>query len=160
MSELSDLFEAMKNASKEIFEKHGECVPVFITLEPPFIIPTPWRDFTEKNIQVAMIKALFKEHNVKRFGFAFEAWMSIEVLDDDKVVNVADIVAPSERPDRQECIMVIAEEKGLPAKFGIWPITRDKKGRGIIGKFKQSDGEESFEQVGAYRNMLGTEILH
>jgi len=157
MSKLKDLFESMKHASKATFKKHGECVPMFVTLEPPLIIPVPWRDLQERHFTVAMIKALFKEHNVTRFGFAFEAWLATEYLK-DKVVDIDNIVPPAQRPDRQECILVIAEEKGLPTMAGMWPITRDKKGRGIIGEFKLSD--DSFETIGAYRNMLGTEVLN
>jgi hypothetical protein len=157
MSELEDLFEHMKHSSKNVFKKHGTCVPMFMTIEPPMIIPMPWRDLTEKRFLVSMIKALFKSRGVVRYGFAFEAWMATQPITDETIIDVAKIVPPSDRPDRTEGISVIAEEKGMKPLAGYWPITRDKRGRGILGEFQKMDGSED---IGMFRNMLGTEVLN
>lgn len=157
MTDLEKIFEMVKGASKVAFELHGRCPPMFLTLEPSLVIPALWQDLEGKSAMISMIKALFKEYNVQRYGFAFEAWIAMEDTPKDGVIDIAAVVPPSQRADRQEAILVMAEEKGLPTLQGMWPITRNKKGRGKIGKFKQPD---NFEALGVFRNMLGTEILH
>lgn len=157
MTELEDLFETMKTTSKQTFEKFGEHVPMFLAPEAGLVMPIPHRNMAEKRMLVSMVKAIFKEQRVTRYGFAFEAWMATIPLVHKASIDIGNVTLPSERPDRQECIMIITEEKGKPPITGMWLIKRNKKGRGKIGEFQLLDGAE---EVGAFRNMLGTEILH
>jgi hypothetical protein len=154
VTELEQLFDHMKECSKSAFEEFGHCTPMFVTLEPPLIMPVPFRNLNEKRTLVSLVKAIFKEQKVQRYGFAFEAWFATAKL--EPVVDISKVIQPSERPDRQECIYVMAEEKGKPARCGMWKIKRTKKGWGKVVEFMKMDGAE---EIGMFRNMLGTEIL-
>lgn len=153
---LEELFLHMKNTAERVFAKYGECLPVFVTLEPPMILPCAFHDLAEKRMKVAMIKALFKETGVKRYGFAFEAWFASEPVR-GLAVDIAEVTPPSEREDRKEAIIVVAEEKGMAPLHGMWIIERDRKGRGRLADFSRPDHAD---ELGLFRNMLGTEILN
>lgn len=156
-TDLEALFELVKATAKRVFEENGQCVPIFVTMEPPMVIPCVFSNAGEKRMQVALVKALFKERGVKRYGLAFEAWFSaMENL--GKSIDVDALTPPSENPDRKECIFVTAEEKGMPPLGGVWYIERDRKGRGKIKKFEVPKGE--YDSIGAFRNMLGADILN
>lgn len=65
---------------------------------------TPWRDDTEKEIYVAIIKEHYAEIKAVRYAFLSETWIISRKIDED------DGVRPSEAADRRETLVVMAED--------------------------------------------------
>lgn len=152
-SPLENLFEHAKTQAREIFLDQGNCMPVFITLDPTMIIPFVFGDNNEKRILADAIRAIFKQEKVSGYVYVFEAWMAMEKRGDRKTIDTDKLVPPSQRPDRTEAIVIMAENKNGETMNGIYPIIGKKQ----LGPFEKSD---HMEAIGSVRNMLGMDVLN
>lgn len=105
--ELRKLAErAMQVASDEFEEKGRLTMPIWLiaTEHEFFVVGTPFEGEASKNAVAALIKKEFGEKAV-RLAFVSESWLRTMGKDEKY-----DGIAPSDHPDREEVIVVIAED--------------------------------------------------
>lgn len=138
MTELEKLMEFAKERSRSIFNEDGGIVPTFFCHVPNVdgygMIPCHWQNGKGKNLMVSLVKAKFLELGVNRYAFAAESWVAAQ-----KSIELTDALPPSQSPNRRECILIHAEEKGGLSQTGRFPITRDgeKVSTGEFVQFKE-----------------------
>jgi hypothetical protein len=73
-------------------------------------------------------------------------------------VESTDMLPPSQSPNRQECIFILAEEKGGLTKTGQFPIKRDGE-KVSTGEFIHFE-KGSTEMGMTFSNMFGEDAFH
>jgi len=98
--------QAMKVASDEFEEKGRLTMPIWLiaTEHEFFVVGTPFEGEASKNAVAALIKKEFGEKAV-RLAFVSESWLRTMGIDEKD-----DGIAPSDHPDREEVIIVVAED--------------------------------------------------
>lgn len=94
-----------------IGKKGAQLLPTFhiqFIDRPPVIMATPWRTNREKATVIAAIRALIKElrPRVDSYAFISEAWLAVQRL----APRPTDL-APSEREDRKEVVIITAFDR-------------------------------------------------
>lgn len=122
---LDGLLANAENFARHAFKHQGEVVPMFIAVHGGHVhvIAAPWRDEGEKHVMVATLREEFRELGIERFAFMVEAWMVAAKPDAD----LSNLPRPSEHPDRQEVVHILAMERGGGSRAVSIPILR--KGR-------------------------------
>jgi hypothetical protein len=95
---------------------------------PHVIVATPFQGGDSKDMVAFAIQKLLKEHNATKYAFLSEAWMAVankEWKDGD--------TPPSERPDRIEIVMVMAQGYDEPTLQRTWKILRGEDGETCVG---------------------------
>jgi len=157
MTELEKIVEFAKERSRSIFNEDGGIVPTFFCHVPNVdgygMIPCYWQTGIQKNLMVSLVKARFLEFGVNRYAFAAESWIAARTGEE-----LTDALPPSQSPNRRECIIIHAEEKGGLSKTSQFPITRDGE-KSSTGKFVHF--EEGLTGGGViFSNMFGESLFH
>jgi len=157
MTELEKLVEFTKERSRSIFNEDGGIIPTFFCHVPNVdgygMIPCHWENGRQKHLMVSLVKEKFLELGVDRYAFAAESWIAIRASDE-----LTDTLPPSQSPNRQECILIHAEEKGGLSKTGQFSIKRDGE-KFSTGEFVQF--EEGLSGIGVtFSNMFGENSFH
>lgn len=139
---LRKLFDACRNSAAKVFEATGE-MPGCFTIEFPSgrirSVPVIWGSSEEKHIKLAMARALFQGAGIVRLVYTTEMWFLPVVPKPGERVDFDNAPIPSESRDRQEALMVIAEERGDPSTLAAMAIiTRDASGKPTLGKWDAS----------------------
>lgn len=157
---LQQMFEHAKEFAAREFNRRGTICPMFTGFGPGGIFPmlTPWRSDGEKRFYVAMVRQLFREHNVKGYTFMVEAWIAPvrpgDIIDGEYSDESA---KPSQRADRVEVVWVFAEEIGYDKAIGgHWSIVRKKK-KARVGVFT-AFGDDA-NATGDLTGLLGEKVL-
>jgi hypothetical protein len=154
-SELTDFFEEMKHQAERLFLKRGALHPTFFLLfdnrdDEGFYkmaqFSFQWGNREEKYTSVQQIKTIIrhgKPQPVLAYCFIGEAWTS-----DGK-----NGVRPAKDPERNECVQVLAEQRGKPPLFAMSKIMRHALSPlPALGNWA-SDGV-SYVAQGAFFNMF------
>jgi hypothetical protein len=157
MTELEKLVEFTKERSRAIFNEDGEIVPTFFCHVPNVngygMIPCHWENSEQKHLIVCLVKTKFLELGVDRYAFVAESWIANRSGNES-----ADLLPPSQSPNRQECIFIHAEEKGGLSKTGQFPIKRDGE-KVLTGEFVNFEG--GLTGIGMiFSNMFGENASH
>ena len=132
---LQELFDlAAKNAAR-LFQESGEVLPMWHAVmgnDEHTLISTPWRDDTEKDIAMDMLRRFFREAKVKRYVFIVEAWIAHVQTQRE----VTEGPRPSEHPDRREVLMINAEDRSGESIIGQYFILRPEHGPPTLSPLK------------------------
>ena len=97
------------------FERTGEIYPGFecLTDGESFRVPANWPDRSEKAAACSALRECFRRRGVKRYVFVSESWMKTPGL------------APTDDPNREELVQVIAVERDGPRRWAVAEIMRN-----------------------------------
>jgi len=136
-----DLIAFASEWAGKVFRRDGEIHPIWHAITrggEHLILPTPWGDSYDRDLQTAMVRVLFDLKDVVRYVLLHEAWMADfrgtrlsgeqaealrEELNRDGVKN---------RPDRIEVVMIQAEVEGHVARSAFRRIVRPPRRRAIL----------------------------
>src|SRR5262245_58695450 len=141
--ELTKMIEDASRKAEKYFRKWGVVAPQYLALcgDGEWItFDASHSNDMERDISRMMVRALFEERNVQRYVFVAEAWTSSPEVK----------VAPADDPNRQECVLIIAEDRTLGQVYGMRPIDRNGK----RPKLTPLQVERPKEIVGRYGSML------
>ncbi len=152
--------ETFTNKQIEIVRKQyaeqGEIQPMWIAETNDgeiLVLATPeYGDPATKPAIEQVIRNLFKENEVWRYCFVFEAWF--HTADSKEKIDAAidRYGSVSQMPERQEAINVIVEESGkMPIGHTI-VITRDENGKGHLSEKIQTSNFIHFFRGGFLPN--------
>jgi hypothetical protein len=97
--------------------------------EPPFgnlekkdmLVSTPWETPRDKETAINHIWAFMLLSKVKAYGFITEAWLARVT---DQELESENFVRPTDRPDRQECLLAFATDNEI-TRWKKWSIVRN-----------------------------------
>lgn len=136
-SKLQELFDIAAANAARIFntsEDH-EVLPMWHAVYgngEHAIIATPWSSDEDKEIALDMLRMLFRVHQVKRFAFIVEAWITVVQTKHELYKGPP----PSEHPDRREVLMVTAEDRDGSQIMGLYYILRPEHGPPTLSPLK------------------------
>jgi hypothetical protein len=109
------LQDALRRVRAE-FERTGELYPSFecLTDRERFHVPAGWPDRSARAAACSALKDCFRRRGVKRYLFTSECWAS-------KTPGLL----PSDDPDRDESVQVLAVERNGPRRYASAEITRN-----------------------------------
>src|ERR1700738_408761 len=111
------LQDALRRVRAE-FERTGELYPSFecLTDRERFHVPAGWPDRSARAAACSALKDCFRRRGVKRYLFTSECWAS-------KTPGLL----PSDDPDRDESVQVLAVERNGPRRYASAEITRNEQ---------------------------------
>lgn len=102
------------------------------------IFATPWGNTEEKHLTVEAMRAIMHTEQAQAYSLLTEAWMA--TVEGDEAKRPYDGPPPSERPDRQECVVMMAANRAGEHRHVHLKIVRGKKGE--CAELKRIDGPE------------------
>jgi hypothetical protein len=151
---LADLVRmAREQAERILIGTTDELMPLWHIVPdgdaPHVIVGTPFEGGPSKDMVAYAVSQLMKEHHAVKYAFMSEAWMAT-VNKDDWDENGP---PPSERPDRIEIVMVLAQGYDEPTIQRTWKILRGEDGKTCIGLEEMPD--PAYEEIkGRFANLL------
>ena len=143
---LRDLIEFASSQIDKRFKNTGRILPMWHaeTATETLIIVGPLSK-DSKDATVAALAEIFREEKVLRYLFIDEAWM-VTKPQESGGFTPAEVErmrkhGVSERPDRQEVIMINAEDKDI-AMVGMRDIIRPAKGKARLGPLQVDTSHE------------------
>ena len=112
---------------------------------------TPWSNAGEKRLVVEAMRATLRKGHAKAYSLLVEAWYT--VLPASEVGKEYTGPPPSERPDRQESVVVTAANRDGQAVHRQWEIVRSSKGGACID-LRRLDGPEDVMTSSLFDNLL------
>jgi hypothetical protein len=125
---------------------NGKHIPVVMSMEV----------MADKDRCAAAIQELLTQKQAVRYVSLLEAWMATvdKTATRQELYDELAVVPVSERPDRQEVIWVIAEDRHHKLA-GYYTIIRPKIGKPRVGDYIEQHPAEKGEVEGRFVNMLG-----
>ena len=111
--------KAIEDENREIINhftgitKDGALLPIF----------TPWANYKERLGALALVRSVFRLHNVICYVHASEAWQATRHSNEKRHCQ------PVDDPDRQEVLIISAADKAGGKKCLRWIIERHASGR-------------------------------
>ena len=137
MSTLREFVEKASRNIEPIFAARGQVLPMYhiVIGTEEIVMPAPP---TDKETAVHIMKVLFEKSGAHRYVFIDEAWLATEVAPpgqtiDDMRKRMKTMTPPSERPDRKEVVIFMAEDETEGYFTAQREITRDADGKGTLG---------------------------
>lgn len=155
MTDLDEFFTKVQSFAKINFNKFGEHMPMFyVDVGSKIdILPAPWQTNQQKEQMLAVMRMGVEMDAIKFCSFVTEVWFSVVDKPESRVVDMANITPPSQDPDRQEMLMVIAIDK-IGHRIIAWEIKRGS-GKPKLVAFRHGE-EGSFEAIsGGFRAFTG-----
>lgn len=156
MSEFDSFFNYVKAAAEFMFGKKGEHIPLFFvqTFDEPGrigLVSAAWKTITDKENKLALMRAAVEIGAVARCCLVHEMWFAKEVASREPV-DVKTMVAPSQRSDREEMLMIIGIDKDQ-SRIGYWNINRPSKTKKpTLGRFELPPPDQMQALSGAFRS--------
>lgn len=144
---------ALQQAERVLIGTKEELVPswLLVTGEGKVeIFATPWRNTQEKHLTVAAMREVMSNRQCTAYSLLTEAWYSR--LPASEAGKEYTGPPPSERPDRQEAVVVTAANHWGQTVFRQWEIVRDQKGR--TRELRRLDGPEDLMTSALFDNLL------
>jgi hypothetical protein len=136
--QLHELLTFASGQCDKLFAQEGVIYPMWhaITSTGDTLIETP--PFENKDLAVAMIRALFDLRDVVRYVFVDEAWTLSRLLrpDEEEWVSREGI---SKHPDRVEVVMIQGEDRDCGQIVLHRDIIRPAKGKPYLGPLQSLD---------------------
>lgn len=153
---LDEIFDHGKNFARFAFEDQGTVHPMWIgeTDEgKTFPIAAPNEAMQNKDGLVATVRKVLIKERAVRYVSMLEAWMVVAKNDKEceKVLDNLDITPVSEHPERQEVVMIVAEDKHH-CRSGYYFIIRPDIGKPYLSHFKDTSGSD--EVGGRFMNLM------
>lgn len=114
------------------------------------IYATPWSNTREKNLVTLCMKDIMREKHCTAYSLLVEAWMATVTGDEAK--KPYDGPPPSQRSDRQECVVITAADHAGQHAHKHLQIERDAEGR--CAKLTRLDGPEDKITSEIFDNLL------
>ena len=128
-------------ARRVLIGSKEELVPSWLVVEAGgevAIYLTPWRNDVEKLLTVEAMRLTMRACNAQAYSFLIEAWTARIQGEEAKAPYTGP--PPSQRADRQECVMMMAVNRAGEQRHVHLEIVRDKKGE--CAELKRTDGPE------------------
>jgi hypothetical protein len=113
---------------------------------------TPWSSASEKRLVVEAMRSTLRQGHAKAYSLLVEAWYS--VLPASEAPTEYTGPPPSERPDRQEAVVVTAANREGEVVYRQWEIVRSSKGGGKCIDLRRLDGPEDRMTSALFDNLL------
>lgn len=137
MSTLREFVEKASAKIEEVFNAKGEVRPMyhFVIGAEDVVLPAPP---TNKDEAVAIMREIFRQTGTHRYVFIDEAWLATETGPPGATIadmreRMKTMTPPSERPDRIEVVIFMAEDATEGYFTARRKITRDADGKGTLG---------------------------
>ena len=114
------------------------------------IYATPWSNTREKHLVTLCMKDIMREKHCTAYSLLVEAWMATVAGEEAK--EPYDGPPPSERPDRQECVVIMAVDHAGKHVHKHLMIKRDAEGR--CAELRRLDGPEDKITSMIFDNLL------
>lgn len=139
---LAEFFEDIKTAAIGRLNEFGaDQTPstfFLLTDDGVVVIPCPWRNNDEKHAMVATVRSTAQGLKVRCYAFVTEMWMA--TIERDRSGDIDMTIVPSEHPDREEGLMIIAETP--TERIGeCYVIVRQADGTATLGRHMTGDFE-------------------
>jgi hypothetical protein len=146
--QLRELIAFTSGQCDKIFARTGVIYPMWhaITSAGESFIETP--RFDDKDVAVAMIRALFDLKDVVRYVFIDEAWTLHRMIQPDEEEKIWR-EGLSKHPDRVEVVMIQGEDRDYGQIVAQRAIIRPAKGRAYLGPLQTLD-DLPFMPAGAH----------
>jgi hypothetical protein len=113
------------------------------------IFMTPWGNSREKRLVIETMRDVMREKRVSAYSMLTEAWMlRVPGVTSEKEYTGP---MPSESPDRQECVVMMAANKAGEHRYQTMETVRDAEGK-CIELRQLSSVEDRF--TGVFDNLL------
>jgi hypothetical protein len=127
MMSVNELLDnAVDHARRMLVGREGaSMIPTFciqFKREPTTIVGAPWANEREKSMVIDMMRAMLKIKHAHSYSFISEAWMATE--DQRRPLGLA----PSQREDKREVVIVIAHDRQGGGQVRTYEIKRNAKG--------------------------------
>lgn len=155
MTDLKELLKHGEKLSRRMLLVEGveQLVPMFHLVAPEGgedqVVGCSWRDPDEKYEQVARMKQLAHKMGAVAALFITEAWMSVQKPN----VDLRFIDPPSQQPNREEVVMIIAIDNEGNQETANLTIVRDKPAGTIIA-LKQNKEAQGVYQANIIDGLL------
>jgi hypothetical protein len=153
---LADLVRmAREQAERILIGTTEELMPLWHIVpgdgSPHVIVGTPFEGGPSKDMVAFAVSKLMRDHQAVKYAFMSEAWMATVKQEDWN--EDGDNTPPSERPDRIEIVMVLAQGYDEPTIQRAWKILRGEDGKTCIGLEEMPDpGYDGIQ--GRFANLL------
>jgi hypothetical protein len=136
--QLRDMIAFASVQCDRIFATTGVLHPLWhaVTSSGETLIETP--PFNDKDMAVAMIRALFDLKDVVRYVFVDEAWTLLKMVQPDEM-KVIEREGLSKHPERVEIVMIQGEDSEYGQIVTHREIIRPAKGKAYLGPIQTLD---------------------
>jgi hypothetical protein len=141
MSILQDLHAAACAIAEEDIRTHGKAPAFFLAIlldGRAVTIPTPWDSQEEKELYVTAIRVLCNEGVIHSYSFVTEAWLAVV---DPKTQQDLMHVAPRERSDREDVLIVLSRNKVGEKYATKFHVEYGKRKRVTLGEAETLEGD-------------------
>jgi hypothetical protein len=145
---LEALLRRMSRLAEKHFDEHGDVDPMFLVetargeqsmIIAPIVADNPLNAHAVKDILATKAREEFAKHDVKRYAFAAEAWMSKNFMgpnmsEEEEARRYAALgYTLANAPDRKEIVTIEAAD-GRELLYAMREIVRPAHGRAYLGK--------------------------
>jgi hypothetical protein len=130
-----------------------ELMPVFLLVAgngDRIIVGTPFVNDDDKDRAAHVVRGLIREHHVARYSFLSEGWRAVQPPGWEHGQPIG--LMPSQRPDRQECVIAFATD-GINTVWRSWATHRDAEGNCTALTLEP----EGMSMTSRFANLLGGE---
>jgi hypothetical protein len=128
MKTLDEMLDVVERGAHRIVEARPRQLPQimhgFREVGPDVLVDVAYDGDLQKQLALARVRSIFREHGVKAYAAMAEAWM-VQGSTDEPVDTS---VRPSQSPRRREVVILSATD-GMGAKGRLLGIERDSRGR-------------------------------
>jgi len=93
------------------------------------IIATPWGGPEQKHLTVEAMRSVMRKRQIIAYSLLVEAWFAHAERDEVNADGTIKGPMPSQRPDRKECVCILAQDHYGARRNLHLEIIRDKSGR-------------------------------
>jgi hypothetical protein len=112
------------------------------------IFMTPWGNTREKHLIIETMRDVMREKRCTAYSFLTEAWTA--TIKGDEAKRPYDGPPPSERPDREECVVTMAANKAGEHRYQMFETVRGVDG--TCAELRPSSKEQQW--TGIFDNLL------
>ena len=114
------------------------------------IFMTPWGNDREKHLVIETMRDIMREKRATAYSMLTEAWMACATPEETKSGDYSGL-PPSQRADRQECVVMMAADKAGDSRYQSLETVREAEGK-CIELRQLSTVEDRF--TGIFDNLL------
>lgn len=155
-----ELMDHLVDFATRIFRGTGQVTTMWVLEDADgghYVYATPSGSDAQKDATATVIRAMIQEKHAVRLGFMTEAWYA-RVPPGKTDDEVKEMLRPSKRPERMECIYIAVEDSDGQGLTGMVEIKRGARGRGELGvpDIHVASGRDS----GRFANMFGERTVN
>lgn len=145
---------AVKQAEQVLVGTKEQLVPSWLLVDGEGkveIFATPWSNWQEKQLTVGAMRLIMRKHGTIAYSLLVETWYAHATAEEVKQKEYVG-PPPSERPDRQEAVAIMAANREGQTTHRMFEIIRKMDGR--CRELRRLDGPEDSVTSGLFDNLL------